>query len=279
MATVVKPRRQEEILALPARRKTKGLGRGVYTLWLKHMRKFFSSSMEIGGTLATPVLWMLLFAVCMETIVTGTDGLGYKSFITPGVMLLTSLTSIALGGATMLNERLQGIMKEYLVAPVPRIAVLLGTMASSLTKALLQGIVVLWLGVFMDSGLHFRPAMLIAGLGVVVIYCLGFIGVTAAYACRATNMEGYHTFIMLINLPILFLSNALYPLSAMPNGLRILAMLNPTTYAIDATRQLFYDTTPEIGLWIDIPVLLLFMVAGLWYGQRTFQRSVTKLVG
>lgn len=132
-----------------------GLVTGVYTLWLKHMRKFRHSPVEILGTMMTPLLWMLLFGVCIQGIIKETTkGLGYQAFITPGVMLLTGLTAAVLGGAILLLERLNGTLKEYLVAPVPRLAVLLGTMASGLTKAMLQAGVVLAAGYFLDSSIH-----------------------------------------------------------------------------------------------------------------------------
>jgi ABC-2 type transport system permease protein len=261
-----------------------GLFVGIYTLWLKHMRKFRTNWMEVGGTLVTPVLWLLLFGVCMSAVVAeldknATGGLNYMTYITPGVMLLTGLTAAVLSGATLLIERVNGVIKEYLVAPVPRLAVLLGTMASGLTKALLQVGVVLLMG----FALSVRPvtdlAALLAGLAVITVYCLGFVGVAAAFASRSRSMESYHTLIMVMNLPVLFLSNALYPLAEMPTILRIGALLNPTTYAIDATRHLLYGSPPEIHLWVSLSVLGVFLVGGLWYGYRNFQRWVVTPVG
>jgi ABC-2 type transport system permease protein len=276
MATILKTR--EQAVELSNGRSIgawNGMATGVYTLWLKHMRKFWTSSMEIGGTLAQPILWMLLFGVSMQTLVPGTvtgGRIGYEAFITPGVMLLTSLSAAILGGATLLIERVNGVVKEYMVAPIPRLAVLLGTMASSLTKALLQSLVVLLLGLLLDPALILKVTSLVIGLGVVVIYSLGFVGIAAAVASKAKSMESYHSLIMVLNLPVLFLSNALYPLEAMPLTIRVLAYLNPTTYAIDAIRHLFYGVKLEIGLWVDLPVLLLFMVGAIWYGYHNFQQ-------
>lgn len=252
------------------------LGTGIYTLWLKHMRKFFSSSMEIVGTLFTPAMWMLLFGVCMESMVQSAGDPSYQLFITPGVMLLTGLAAAVLGGATLMIERLNGVIKEYLVAPVPRLSILLGTLASGLTKAMLQCLVVIWLGFFLDASLRFNPAALLAGLGLVAMYSLGFVGIAAAVACKARNIESYHSLILLLNLPVFFLSNALYPLDKMPGIFHTVALLNPTTYAVDATRYLMYGLPTEIGLWIDLPVLVAFMVFGVWFGYRNFQQVLAE---
>lgn len=260
-----------------------GLFTGIYTLWLKHMRKFRTNSMEIAGTLATPVLWMLFFGACMsgmaEEFKRMMGGISYQVYITPGVMMLTGITAAILGGATLLIERTNGVIKEYLVAPVPRLAVLLGTLASGLTKALLQSAVVLLAGVALGAKLTGTSVAVLGGIVLVVLFCLGFVGIAAAFASKAKGMESYHTLIMVMNLPVLFLSNALYPLEQMPAILRLLAYLNPTTYAVDATRHLFYGLKTEIGLGVDVPILLAFCVAGLWFGFRNFRRYVITPAG
>lgn len=275
MATVIKNR---AVAAAREPGEWSGLLVGIYTLWLKHMRKFRSSPVEVLFTLATPVLWLLFFGVCITGIIKETlAGLGYQAFITPGVMLLTGLTAAILGGTTLLLERVNGTLKEYLVAPIPRLAVLLGSMASGLTKALLQGVAVLLAGTFLDSTLSFRVLPFLAALGVVAIYCLGFVGLASAFASQAKSMESYHSLIMVMNLPVLFLSNALYPLDKMPPTIRGLALLNPTTYAVDANRILLFGSKPEIGLGIDLLVLTVFMFASLYYGYWAFNKVMQKI--
>ncbi len=195
MAIVVKTR-QLQTVEVKRSGSWNGMALGVYTLWLKHMRKFLSSSMEIGGTLSTPILWMLLFGLSMDGMVKNMKDLNltisYMAYITPGVMLLTGLTAAILGGSTLLMERVNGVIKEYLVAPIPRLAVLLGTMASGLTKAVLQSLIVLILGVLLGASLILNPLSILFGLTIVIIYSLGFVGVAAAAASRAKGMESYH---------------------------------------------------------------------------------------
>lgn len=275
MATVIKNR---AIAAPKEPGEWSSLLPGIYTLWLKHMRKFRSSPVEILFTLATPVLWILFFGVCMTGMVVSTEtGLGYQAFITPGVMLLTGLTAAILGGTTLLLERVNGTLKEYLVAPIPRLAVLLGSMTSGLTKAILQAITVLVVGALLDSTLHFNILPFLAALGIVGMYCLGFVGLASAFASQAKSMESYHSLIMVMNLPVLFISNALYPLEKMPVTVRGLAMLNPTTYGVDACRILLYGSKPEIGLGIDLAVLSAFMVLGVYIGYRSFNSVMQKI--
>jgi ABC-2 type transport system permease protein len=275
MATVVKPGQRQ---ALAVKRSNGGLVSATYTLWLKHMYKFLNSFMEIGATVALPIMWMVLFGVCMDAMLTSADDKTYTTFIAPGVMLLTGLSAAIIGGSSLLMERLNGTLKEYLVAPVPRLAVLLGTLSSSLTKAVLQSLVVIWLSLFLTAAIRLEPGLVLAGLGLVLVYALGFAGVAAGLACKAKDAQSYHSWIMLLNLPVLFLSNVLYSLDKMPPALRTLALLNPTTYGVDALRNFFYGLPCEIGLMVDIPVLVGFMVFGLWLARRNFRQLLASYI-
>jgi len=276
MATVLE--RSRLVTASPKGGNWNGLWTGVQALWLKHMLKFVSSSMEITGTLGLPILWMFFFGLAMHGMVsqmkTMNINIDYLSYITPGVVMLTALSAAILGGSTLLMERVNGVIKEYMVAPIPRLAVLLGTMSSAITKALLQSVIILVLGAILGGGLNWNVLALLAGLLITVVYAMGFVGIAAALASKAKGMEGYHSIIMIFNLPLMFTSNALYPISELPAFIKVLCYLNPTTYAVDATRQLWFGGTSEVGMWIDLPVLLVFMVVCVWFGYRIFQKSV-----
>lgn len=276
MATVLE---RNAVVAAPKKRSgLSGLWTGVYALWLKHMLKFVSSSMEITGTLGLPILWMFFFGLAMHGMVNEMKNLDinidYISYITPGIIMLTALTAAVLGGSTLLMERVNGVIKEYMVAPIPRLAVLLGTMSSAVTKALLQSLIILVLGAILGGGLNWNILAILGGLVITIVYALGFIGIASALASKAKGMEGYHSIIMVLNLPLLFTSNALYPIAKLPLFIQVLCYLNPTTYAVDATRQLFFNGASEIGILIDVPVLLAFMVLCIWFGYRTFNKAV-----
>ncbi|MBN9390856.1 MAG: ABC transporter permease [Chloroflexi bacterium] len=108
------------------------------------------------------------------------------------------------------------------------------------------------------------------------VFVLGFAGLAAAFASHAKSMESYQSIIMVMNLPVLFLSNSLYPLEKMPPTLRGLALLNPITYAVDACRVLLYNTRAEIDLGLDLAVLVVFMSDGLAMGFHFFQKAMQR---
>jgi len=260
--------------------RSKLLALGVGVLWRKQMRGLLGSPSELGGALVLPALWMLLFGLCMGQTVTDparSGGIGYIAFITPGVMLLSALTAAAMAGAALLLDRLGGALKAQLIAPVPRAAIPLGLLAGMLTKALVQGTLVLLLGLLLGARLAAgAPGMLLSAL-LLGCFAAGFAGLAAAFAALARGMEGYHGLIMLLNLPMLFVSNALYPLESMPGPIRALAYLNPTTYAVDGLRLLLFGAPAPLGLGLDLGALLVFAALGGALGARGFAQIVDQV--
>src|SRR6188472_1218863 len=131
------------------------LWRGSWVIFCKHMYKFRTDRMEIGGTLAWPILWVATFGLGMESVV-NMQMLGatsYLAFITPGIIALTALSGAVNSGMTLLEEKIKGILKEYFVAPIPRMSILLASTGSGLVKSLIQSTIILILAVIMGARL------------------------------------------------------------------------------------------------------------------------------
>ena len=239
------------------------------------MTKFFRNREELGGLLLQPILWVVLFGIGMGSLVRSVGGGDYMSFMLPGILALTALGGAVGGGMSLLDERLRGIVKEYLVAPIPRLSILMGNAASTVTKALFQAVIILVVGALMGARLTASPLGWLGLLVMTILFTIGFAGIALAVAARSSSIMGYHGLIFLFNLPLLFASNALYPLVSMPGWLRVVALANPTTYLIDAMRALVFGGQATIALPISFAVTALFAAAGtalaLWAFQRTMQ--------
>ncbi len=253
----------------------KELWRGAVVIFAKHMLKFRSNSMEIGGTLAWPLLWVMTFGLGMEQIVDvsslGGTTSSYLAFITPGIIALTALSGAVNSGMTLLEEKIKGILKEYFVAPIPRMSILLASSASGLVKTLVQSIIILGIAVIFGARLSTSLAGLIGAFIFLLLYVVGFVGFSNGVAARSKSVGGYHMLLFVLNLPLLFLSNALYPLESMPIWMRAFAYANPTTYVVDGLRQTLFDNG-ELPLGLSLVVLTLFAILCNWYGLRSFRR-------
>jgi len=253
------------------------------TLWHKHMRKFLANPEELIGLMIQPILWVVLFGMGMKGMVSGDmpgSGYSYVTFMLPGIVALSALGGAIGGGSVWLTERLRGIVKEYLVAPIPRLSILMGHALSTMTKSMFQAVIILIVGVAMGAKLDANPLGWLGGLVLVAGFGLGFSGLALSMASQTNNPGAYHAMIMVFNLPMLFLSNALYPLDTMPTWMEIGSLVNPTTYTIDGMRQMmFRDPAALTGgdslpLWLCWMVVVGFAAAGMWMAHSAFKKSI-----
>jgi ABC-2 type transport system permease protein len=198
----------------------------------------------------------------------------------PGIVALSALGGAVGGGSVWLTERLRGIVKEYLAAPIPRLSILMGNALSTMTKSLFQAGIILIVGILMGARLSSNPLGWLGGLVLVAGYGLGFSGVALATASATDNPGAYHAMIMVLNLPLLFLSNALYPLETLPTWMRIGALINPTSYVIDGVRQMMLKDGAALAggevlaLWLCFAVVAVFAALGMWMAYGAFKASI-----
>ena len=245
-----------------------------YVIWNKHMVKFFRNREELIGLALQSVLWVVLFGVGMRGLISTVEGRDYMSYILPGIVALSALGGAVGGGMVMLDERLRGILKEYLAAPIPRISILLGSATSTATKALIQAAIMLVVGVLMGARLALNPLGWIFALLLLALFAVGFSGLALAVAAVSRSIAGYHGMIFLFNLPLLFASNALYPLNVLPTWMQVIVLLNPTTYLIDAMRFLAFGVEATLPMPLSVAMVALFAALGTWLALSMFQRTV-----
>jgi ABC-2 type transport system permease protein len=249
------------------------LWRGGWVIFCKHLYKFRTDRMEIGGTLAWPLLWVATFGLGMERVV-DINILGatsYLAFITPGIIALTALSGAVNSGMTILEEKIKGILKEYFVAPIPRMSILLASTGSGLVKSLIQSGIILLLAMTLGARITGGFLGMIGALLYLFLYIFAFVSFSNAIAILSRSTGAYHMLLFVLNLPLLFLSNALYPLSTMPGWMRVFAYLNPTTYVVDGLRQSLFGAG-DLSPWLNFGVLIAFAALCCWFGLRSFRR-------
>ena len=248
-------------------------------IYLKHLYRFVRSPMEMSATLFLPVLLVGLFGVGMASAVASLPGAGsvfgqgYLAYMAPGAAVLAALSSAVMGGAVLLQERLSGVLRQYLVAPVPRSAILAGTLGGAVTKAVGQALLVLALAAAVGAGWQLRPGPCALALAGLAGFAAGFAGLAAALAARAPSMAAFHGVLTLLNVPLLFASNALYPLAVQPAWLVAFAWLNPVSYVVELLRLALVAGPVELlGPAGDVVVLAVFAAAGLALGVSGSRR-------
>ena len=252
-------------------------------LWQKQIKKALVHPEEIVGMLIQPILWVILFGVGMRSFMgtnTQDSGSEYMTFVIPGIVALTAVSAAIAGGSTWLNERIIGIVKEYLAAPIPRLSILMGNATSIVSKVLIQSVVILIVGLLMGAKLSDDPLGWIGGLLLIAAYGIGFSGFALAVASSTDSSEGYHMMIFLLQLPLLFLSNSLYPLNTLPTWMRIGTYINPTTYVVTGLRRITLSPTYAMGTDANIPLWLCFFVTASFavFGMNIALRAFIKAI-
>lgn len=246
---------------------------GARAVAAKQLRVFLRTPMEVTMTLFAPVLWLLLFGLALESVLGGRlPGIGtnYLGFLAPGLVALTALTASLFAGATFFLEVDRGQARQYLVAPMARIEYYLGLGASAAVKTVVQSAILLALAVpFGLAG--FQWAGSLAALLVVGAFAVGAFGFSAWLASKSPSFEAFHGLLIVLNLPLLFLSDALYPLGAVPGWLATAATLNPLTHLVEAMRYLIVAEPSPLGIAANGLVLAGFAVLGLALGARAVE--------
>ena len=213
--------------------------RATIIIWHKHMRKFLQNGEELFGTMIQPILWVGIFGLGMKGLLGSTDTLAaqnYIGFMLPGIIALSLIGGAIGGGMIWLDERTKGIVKGYLVSPVPRYSIILGNILSTITKCLFQGTVIIIVGVLLGAKIGFNLIPSLLSITFIIFFATGFAGIALSIASQTNDLMAYHAMIMLLNLPLLFLSNALYPVNTMPPWMQFAVKINPTTYLVDGLR-------------------------------------------
>lgn len=188
-----------------------------------------------------PVMWLVLFGALFQNAPQGLFGTSqsYGQFLGAGVIVFTAFGGALNAGLPVMFDREFGFLNRLLVAPLAsRFSIVLASAIFIVSQSLLQAAVIVATAAFLGGGLPDA-----AGLGAIaLIVFLLALGVTALSLGLAFALPGHIELIAVIfvvNLPLLFASTALAPLSFMPRWLQVVATLNPLSYAIEPIRYLY----------------------------------------
>jgi ABC-2 type transport system permease protein len=252
----------------------------VLTLWNKHMTQLMVHKEEAIGILFQPILWVVLFGTGMKSVIgaamPGEDNF-YISFMVPGIIALTAMSGAISGGLVLLQERILGTVKEYFVAPISRMSVLMANALSTVTKSLIQALIIIAVGALMGAQFGSNLLGWVGGVLLIGGFGLGFAGIGLAVASKTNSPGGYHMLIFMLTLPLLFVSNSLYPLASLPTWMRVVAQGNPMSYVVDGLRQTIFQsstTGSDFALWLCFLVVALFAVSGMLLAYFSFRKSM-----
>jgi len=239
--------------------------------WMIHLRR---EPFNIAFNLLNPVILLIFMGGAFQGLARESVGGDYRAYLLPGILALTAFGNSMAGGIPLLFDKENGFLLRLMSVPISRPSIIIGRFLAVNINTTLQCLIILVLGLIFGiriaTGLGGVVALLIIGL------LLGF-GVTVISLCLAFVLNNHGDFFAIMGitaLPLSFLSSAFVPLESLPLWMRLVAWMNPMTYAIDAMRSLVLSGWDGLLLAQLAIVLLIFDAAMFWVGAKVLSRHL-----
>jgi ABC-2 type transport system permease protein len=242
----------------------------IYILWLREIKRYSRSRAQIIASLGQPLLYLLALGFGLGPIFQKAGYGSYLQFVAPGVIGMSVLFTSIFSGIGLLWDRQFGFLKETLVAPVPRLHIMIGRTLGGATIAMIQGLLVIVICVVIGFR-STNAATIPLGMVFMTLISLVFAALGTVIGSRLQNMQGFQLIMNFLVMPIYFLSGALYPLNNLPAGLRIATRIDPLTYGIDGLRGAFIGAS-HFSAANDAAVLCVVAAIFMALGAQSFAK-------
>lgn len=253
-----------------------------YSMVYRQLKRFIRARSRVIAVVIQPILWVVLFGMGMGGVFNFSNplidqfiraqfgGVDYVTYLVTGVIAMSVFMGSFISGVTVIFDKQFGFLKETLVAPAPRAAVLLGRAVGDSIAIILSSLVIVLMGFLLSNELRIQGILPALGYGFVLSIGLASLGM--AIASRMSSMEGFQILINLLIMPLQFVSGVFFPINRMPEWMQWIAKVNPLTYAVDGVRYYLIGVSYFNPL-IDIGVLLALSVVFMAVAVYTFERA------
>lgn len=218
-----------------------------------------------------PLMWLILFGALFQNVPKGLfgNGISYGQFLGAGVIVFTAFSGALNAGLPVMFDREFGFLNRLLVAPLAsRFSIVLASAIFIVTLSFMQTAVIIAAGALWGAGLPSFAGLSAIAL-IIFLLVLGVTGISLGLTFALPGHIELLAVIFVTNLPLLFASTALAPLSFMPTWLQYIAALNPLSYAIEPIRYLYIHSDWGLNS----------IVMSAPWGNVTFGESLLVLLG
>jgi ABC-2 type transport system permease protein len=199
----------------------------------------------------------------------------YLQFFGVGVIVMAIfMTTMMGGGIALIRDRELGITEGYLVTPVERSAIILGTIGSGTVRAFLAGFLIFVVNIIIAGVLIHGASSFALVLVVLIMTSIGVTSLVVALSSRFSNQQEYASTIAFFNLLLFMTSGAFYPVIGIPSWLSWITVINPEYYAVHALRSIILRGQGINVIGIDLFALAIFSLGAIALGIMTFRRTL-----
>lgn len=245
----------------------------------KDLKLFFSNKRDILLTFAVPIILITLFALVFGAVGknNGDNLLGLIQSVA-GTAILMLLFSVSGIGASLLDEKQEGMLKKLLCAPIHPNQILLGKMVYANIISIFQLLIMFiyaWLAFGLDI-MHHIPSLLL--MIIVTAYaCSGFGVFLASFAKSRQQVQGVSTLIIMIMSAI---GGSMIPIFVMPAFMQKIAVISVNYWAVQGFYDIFWKLLPLTDITFLSRVFILMGIGTLlnFIALQMFRKNILKMV-
>jgi ABC-2 type transport system permease protein len=278
---------------------------GVWAMTNRELKKWYKAPFVLAMSLIQPLIWMGLLGKAMnigaiftgssfnipglnipqqvldslaKTIMLNTFGTSdYFSYLAAGMLTFITLFTAMFTGMSIVWDRRFGILNKFLSTPISRNVIPVSKVLNSAIRGIIQAAIVLMIAILLGMDVSKLSVLGIAGtFSALFLMLVGFGSLFVTLALRATSWETQMALMNLLNLPLLFASNAMFPVSFMPSWLQPIVRVNPVSYCADISRQLLLGSPGMMSLGYEFLYLGAFAVVMAVIGQIMARRLLSR---
>ena len=226
--------------------------RAVSIVWRRELLRFRGDRLRAITSLVQPFLFLFILGTGLSNLAGGSlphsSTFDFKTFIYPGVLAMSVLFTAIFSAGSIVWDREFGFLREILVAPVSRGAIVIGKCLGGATIATFQGIIFLCLAWF--AHVPYNPVLILSLIGMLLLLSFTLTAFGVMMAARIKQFQAFMALTQMLVMPLFFLSGALYPLTGLPAWLTVLTRIDPLTYVVGPMRHLVFShlsVSPQIA--------------------------------
>jgi ABC-2 type transport system permease protein len=200
----------------------------------------------------------------------------YIQYLLPGSIVMSIFMMVMIGGGIIyIDDKARGLHEGYLVTPITKLELILGFNISGALKAVLSGLVLMTLGTLI-AGVPdpFEPLRLLRIFVVVVITAVALVSMMFMIMVRMNDPLLPRALFGVLNTLLYFPSGAVYPQQAFPGWMRVIAAIDPFTYAVHALKCLLLKNTGFSAIAFDLGFLVTFSLVAMAIATLLFRRTL-----
>jgi ABC-2 type transport system permease protein len=253
--------------------------RHTWFITLRNVRRLLRQPAWVAVTLIQPMIWLLLFSALFKRVIEipGYHGSSYIEYLTPGVVVMTAISSAGWNGMGFIDDMKSGVMDRMLASPVWRGSLNVGNLVYAAMVTVIQSLIIVGVGLAIGARFH-------DGVGgvalLILIACLlttGFAALSNALALVVRQEETLIATVTSIILPLTFLSSTFMQPQLVPGWIREVSRYNPVNWAAQAGRSAAIDNTNWSLVGTRVALLAGLMLVATFLATRAFrayQRSL-----